>query len=123
MSIFETILDYGKSAYEGVSSFFRSPNKFDTARDIASGASNVIGAMREAVGRSGIQDFKPEGLVNPQQNFSRFQDRGTSRSTAGTPSFSDVGEASYYKYAQLQNTIRYLYGTKSRYKSIAKDKG
>ena len=47
---------------------------------------------------------------------------GTSRSTAGTPSFSDVGEATYYKYAQLQNTIRYLYGTKARYKSIAKDK-
>ena len=120
MSIFDTVLDYGKSAVSSVGSFFKS-DTFDTARTIAKGASNVIGAMREAAGRTDLSE-PPTGLVNPQQNFSRFQDRGTSRSTAGTPSFSDVGEASYYKYAQLQNTIRYLYGTKSRYKSIAKDR-
>tara|TARA_R110002020_G_scaffold11232_5_gene42438 strand:- start:3541 stop:3906 length:366 start_codon:yes stop_codon:yes gene_type:complete len=121
MSIFSTIGNIASSAVSSVSSFFKS-DTFDTARTIASGASNVIGAMREAAGRTDLSQ-PPTGLVNPQQNFSRFQDRGTSRSTAGTPSFSDVGEASYYKYAQLQNTIRYLYGTKSRYKSIAKDKG
>ena len=67
-----------------------------------------------------LNEFQPQGLVNPQQSFTGLS--GPSRSTAGRPSFSDVGEASYYKYAQLQNTIRYLYSTKSRYKSIAKDR-
>ena len=121
MGIFDTIGSIASSAYESVSGFFGSP-KFDTAKDIYSGARTVIGDMRDAISGSGIKDFRPEGLVNPQQNFGRFMDRGASRSRAGTPSFSDVGEATYYKYAQLQNTIRYLYGTKARYKSIAKDK-
>jgi len=118
MDIFGTIKSIGSSAYEGVKGFFSDT----TPTDIYSGAKTVIGDMRDAVARSGIQDFRPEGLVNPQQNFDRFMDRGASRSRAGRPSFSDVGEATYYKYAQLQNTIRYLYGTKARYKSIAKDK-
>ena len=118
MDIFGTIKSIGSSAYEGVKGFFSDT----TPTDIYNGAKTVIGDMRDAVARSGIQDFRPEGLVNPQQNFDRFMDRGASRSRAGRPSFSDVGEATYYKYAQLQNTIRYLYGTKSRYKSIAKDK-
>ena len=118
MGIFDTIGNIASS----VGKFFSDSPKLQTARDIYSGAQTVIGSMRDAISGSGIKDFKPEGLVNPQQNFSRFMDRGTSRSRAGRPSFSDVGEATYYKYAQLQNTIRYLYGTKSRYKSIAKDK-
>ena len=119
MSFFKRIGDFASTAYDATKSFFSSP-KFDTARTIAEGAGNVVSSMREALGRSGIQDFQPQGLVNPQQSFSGMA--GPSRSTAGRPSFSDVGEASYYKYAQLQNTIRYLYGTKSRYKSLAKDK-
>ena len=116
MSIFNTVLDYGKSAYEGAKSFFTS----DTARTIGSGAKTVLEVMRDGSQRSKLDEFQPQGLVNPQQSFTRLS--GPSRSTAGRPSFSDVGEASYYKYAQLQNTIRYLYGTKSRYKSIAKDR-
>tara|TARA_R100001591_G_scaffold18037_3_gene24562 strand:- start:1809 stop:2165 length:357 start_codon:yes stop_codon:yes gene_type:complete len=118
MGIFDTIGNIASS----VGKFFSDSPKLQTARDIYSGAQTVIGSMRDAISGSGIQDFRPEGLVNPQQNFGRFMDRGASRSRAGRPSFSDVGEATYYKYAQLQNTIRYLYGTKSRYKSIAKDK-
>ena len=46
-----------------------------------------------------------------------------SRSSAGTPGFGDISEASFYKYAQLQNTVRYLYSQKSKYQTIAKDKG
>ena len=42
------------------------------------------------------------------------------RSSAGTPSFSDIPEATFYKYAQLQNTVRYLYNKKAGFKSIAK---
>ena len=120
MSFFKRIGDFASTAYDATKSFFSS-SKFDTARTIAEGAGNVVSSMREALGRSGIQDFQPQGLVNPQTNLAG-RVGAPSRSTAGRPSFGDVREASYYKYAQLQNTIRYLYGTKSRYKSIAKDK-
>ena len=37
MSFFETVLDYGKSAYEGVKTFLGS----DTAKTIGSGAKSV----------------------------------------------------------------------------------
>ena len=117
MSIFKTVLDYGKSAISTVGSFLSS----DTAKTIGTGAKTVLEVMREGSSKAKLNEFQPQGLVNPQQSFTGLS--GPSRSTAGRPSFSDVGEASYYKYAQLQNTIRYLYGTKSRYKSIAKDKG
>lgn len=120
MSILDTVVGLGRSAYEGVSLFFSSP-KLKTVRDIAGGARDIVSTMRDTIGASGIQDFKPEGLVNPQTNLPG-RVGAASRSSAGRPSFSDVSEASYYKYAQLQNTIRYLYGTKSRYKSIAKDR-
>ena len=116
MSIFKTVLDYGKSAISTVGSFLSS----DTAKTIGTGAKTVLEVMREGSSKAKLNEFQPQGLVNPQQSFTGLS--GPSRSTAGRPSFSDVGEASYYKYAQLQNTIRYLYGTKSRYKSIAKDK-
>ena len=116
MDFFKTVVDYGKSAYEGVKSFLGS----DTAKTIGSGARTVLEVMKDGSQRSGLDNFQPQGLVNPQQSFTGLS--APSRSTAGRPSFSDVGEASYYKYAQLQNTIRYLYGTKSRYKSIAKDR-
>ena len=116
MSIFDTVLDYGKSAISTVGSFLTS----DTAKTIGSGAKTVLEVMREGSAKAKLNEFQPQGLVNPQQSFSGMA--GPSRSTAGRPSFSDVGESSYYKYAQLQNTIRYLYGTKSRYKSIAKDR-
>jgi len=116
MSFFDTVLDYGRSAMETVGSFLTS----DTAKTIGSGARTVLEVMKEGSSKAKLNEFQPQGLVNPQQSFSGMA--GPSRSTAGRPSFSDVGEASYYKYAQLQNTIRYLYGTKARYKSIAKDK-
>ena len=118
MSIFDTVLDYGRSAMETVGSFLTS----DTAKTIGSGAKTVLEVMKEGSQRGNLQDFRPEGLVNPATSLAG-RVGAPSRSTAGRPSFSDVGEASYYKYAQLQNTIRYLYSTKSRYKTIAKDKG
>ena len=117
MSFFSTVMDYGRSAYEGVKSFLGS----DAAKTIGSGAKSVLETMKEGSQRANLSEFQAQGLVNPRTTLPGRMS-GTSRSTAGTPSFSDVGEASYYKYAQLQNTIRYLYGTKSRYKSIAKDR-
>ena len=119
MSFFSAIGDFTKSAIGSVGSFFKS-DTFDTAKTIAKGASDVIGVIRDAAGRVDLSE-PPTGLVNPNIGLSGRM-TGTSRSRAGTPSFGDIGEATYYKYAQLQNTIRYLYGTKSRYKSIAKDR-
>ena len=116
MSIFDTVLDYGRSAMETVGSFLRS----DTARTIGSGAKTVLEVMKEGSQKADLKNFQPQGLVPVRQDFSSAI--SASRSRAGTPSFSDIGEATYYKYAQLQNTVRYLYGTKSRYKSIAKDR-
>ena len=118
--MFSSIINIGKKAIGAASSFFKS-DTFDTARTIASGAGKVIGAMRDAAGRTDLSQ-PPQGLVNPRQDFSQFRDRGTSRSKAGRPGFSDIGEATYTKYAQLQNTVRYLYGEKSRYKSITKSR-
>tara|TARA_R100000234_G_scaffold100000_1_gene68757 strand:- start:541 stop:900 length:360 start_codon:yes stop_codon:yes gene_type:complete len=118
--MFSSIINIGKKAIGAASSFFKS-DTFDTARTIASGAGTVINAMRDAAGRTDLSQ-PPQGLVNPRQDFSQFRDRGTSRSRAGRPGFSDIGEATYTKYAQLQNTVRYLYGEKSRYKSITKSR-
>ena len=116
MSFFSRIGDFASTAYDATKSFFQS----DTAKTIASGAKDVLEVMKG--GSESLENFKPQGLVSTRADFGSLRSRGTSRSKAGTPSFSDVGEATYYKYAQLQNTIRYLYGTKSRYKSIAKDR-
>ena len=114
MSFFDTVLSYGRSAYEGVKTFLTS----DTAKTIGSGAKTVLEVMKG--GSESLENFKPQGLVPTKTDFSSAI--SASRSRAGTPSFSDISEATFYKYAQLQNTVRYLYGTKSRYKSIAKDR-
>ena len=116
MSFFNTIGDLASSAYESVSSFFQS----DTAKTIGSGAKTVLEVMKEGSQQADLKNFQPQGLVPTRQDFSSAI--SASRSRAGTPSFSDISEATFYKYAQLQNTVRYLYGTKSRYKSIAKDR-
>jgi len=115
MSFFSRIGDFASTAYDATRSFFES----DTAKTIGSGARDVLEIMKEGSQQADLKNFKAQGLVPTRADFSSAI--SASRSRAGTPSFSDVGEATYYKYAQLQNTIRYLYGTKSRYKSIAKD--
>ena len=119
--MFSSIINIGKTAISAASSFFSSGSALDTAKTIASGASTVIDAMRTAAGKTDLSQ-PPQGLVSTRQDFSQFRDRGTSRSRAGTPGFGDIGEATYTKYAQLQNTVRYLYGEKSRYKSITKSR-
>ena len=116
MSFFKTVLDYGKSAYEGAKTFLGS----DTAKTIGGGAKTVLEIMKEGSSKAKLDEFQPQGLVPTRQSFGSAI--SASRSRAGTPSFGDISEATFYKYAQLQNTVRYLYGTKSRYKSIAKDR-
>ena len=108
-----------KNIGSGVVDFFRSP-KMDTARDIFDGVRTIGTAFRDAT--SDVSKEGPVGLADPNVNLGQFKIRGTSRSQAGVPSFGDIGEASFYKYAQLQNTVRYLYNQKARYQSIAKDK-
>ena len=111
---FSSIVNIGK----GIKDFFSS----DTVKTIADGAKTVLDYMKE---RS--EDMKDmgqlESLGDPNTQLGGQVSIGTSRSRAGKPSFGDIQEASFYKYAQLQNTVRYLYSQKSRYKSIARDKG
>ena len=120
---FEFLKDLGKGAVDigrGVVDFFKSPN-MQTAKDIGSAVVSVGSAIRSA--GSDFRATPPTGLADPNVNLGQFKIRGTSRSRAGVSSFGDIGEASFYKYAQLQNTVRYLYNQKARYKSIAKAKG
>ena len=70
--------------------------------------------------RGGSGDDKGAPLVPPRVNFPGRVSTAIGRSTAGVPRFSDVPEASFYKYAQLQNTVRYLYNKKAGFRSIAK---
>ena len=115
--------DLGKGAVDigrGVVDFFKSPS-MQTAKDIGSAVVSVGSAIRSA--GSDFRATPPTGLADPNVNLGQFKVRGTSRSRAGVSSFGDIGEASFYKYAQLQNTVRYLYNQKSRYKAIAKAKG
>ena len=112
--------DVGRSALDvgkGVVDFFRSPN-METVKTVGSAVVSVGSAIRSA-----SSDFKAgeiTGLADPSVNLGQFKVRGTTRSDAGVSSYGDIPEASFYKYAQLQNTVRYLYNQKARYKTIAK---
>ena len=111
---FSSIVNIGK----GIKDFFKS----DTVKTIADGAKDIYEYMKEK--SADMKEMGPlESLGDPNTNLGGEVPIGTSRSRAGKPSFGDIQEASFYKYAQLQNTVRYLYSQKSRYKSIAKDKG
>ena len=116
---FGSILDIGKSAVRAVSGFFKS-DTFDVAKNVIDGVRTVTSAINGVAGK--MDQRPPVGLVNPNQNFGQFKIQGTSRSRAGVSSFSDVQEESYYKYAQAQNLVRYLYAAKSRYKNMTKGK-
>ena len=112
--------EVGRSALDvgrGVVDFFRSPN-METVKTVGSAVVSVGSAIRSA-----SSDFKAgeiTGLADPSVNLGQYKVRGTSRSDAGISSYGDIPEASFYKYAQLQNTVRYLYNQKARYKTIAK---
>ncbi len=106
----DTITSIGRS----VKDFFQG----ETVRSIAEGASSVLDYMKEKSGA----DTPLVPLIRPNTQLGGKVGIGTSRSRAGTPRYGDIQEASFYKYAQLQNTVRYLYSQKSRYKSIAKDR-
>jgi hypothetical protein len=115
----ESILDIGRSAVKAVSGFFKS-DTFDVARNVMDGVRTVTDTLKGVAGR--MDQSPPIGLVDPNQNLSQFKIQGTSRSRAGVSSFSDVQEENYYKYAQAQNLVRYLYAAKSRYKNMTKGK-
>ena len=66
------------------------------------------------------KDSGTTALVPERVRFPGRVSTAIGRSSAGTPSFGDVPEATFYKYAQLQNTVRYLYNKKAGFKSIAK---
>ena len=116
-SFFKDAFEGAKRIGRGAVDFFRNPS-MDAARDIGSGVASIASAFREAT--SDVDKSAPVGLVNPNMNLAQYKMSGTSRSRAGVSSFGDIPEASFYKYAQLQNTVRYLYTQKSRYKSLTK---
>ena len=94
--------------------------KFDIG-SILDGVKVVTKAMDAAKFFGSGDKDKGTSLVPPRVDFRGA--RGSTaigRSSAGTPSFGDVPEATFYKYAQLQNTVRYLYNKKAGFKSIAK---
>jgi len=93
--------------------------KFDIG-SILDGVKVVTKAMDAAKFFGGGGDDKGSPLVPPRMNFSGRVRTDIGRSSAGTPRFSDIPEATFYKYAQLQNTVRYLYNKKAGFKSIAK---
>ena len=113
MSFLETVTNIGR----GVKDFFSS----DTVTTIAKGAKTVLDYMKERSDDARAMG-KLESLGNPNTRLGGQVPIRFARSTAKQPSFNDIQEASFYKYAQLQNTVRYLYSQKSRYKSIAKDR-
>ena len=113
MSFLDTITNIGK----GVKDFFTT----DTVRTIADGAKTVLDYMKDrSTDVRGMGELK--SLVDPNTQIGGKIPLNFRRSVSKQPGFSDIQEASFYKYAQLQNTVRYLYSQKSRYKSIAKDK-
>ena len=108
-----------KAVGSGVADFFRSPN-MQTARSIAEGASSVVSAIRGAT-----TDYTKGDISlgqDPNVALGQYKVRGTSRSNAGVSSFNDISEANFYKYAQMQNMVKYLYQAKHRYKKVVTDK-
>ena len=113
MSFLDTITNIGK----GVKDFFAT----DTVRTIADGAKTILDYMKDR--STDVKGMgKLESLVDPNTQIGGKVPLNFRRSVSKQPGFSDIQEASFYKYAQLQNTVRYLYSQKSRYKSIAKDR-
>jgi len=109
----ETIVNIGRSVKDFLSG--------DTVKTIADGAKTVLDYMKDKA--DDAKAMGPlKGLGDPNTQLGGQVPIRFARSTAKQPSFSDIQEASFYKYAQLQNTVRYLYSQKSRYKSIAKDR-
>ena len=76
----------------------------------------VLGFMKEKSGA----DTPLVSLIRPNTQLGGQVPINFRRSVSKQPGFSDIQEASFYKYAQLQNTVRYLYNKKAGFKSIAK---
>ena len=94
--------------------------KFDIG-SILDGVKVVTKAMDAAKFFGSGDKDSGTSLVPPRIDFTGARvSTAIGRSSAGTPSFGDVPEATFYKYAQLQNTVRYLYNKKAGFKSIAK---
>ena len=94
--------------------------KFDI-NSIIKGVQTVAKVMDAAKVFGGKdKDSGTTALVPERVRFPGRVSTAIGRSSAGTPSFGDVPEATFYKYAQLQNTVRYLYNKKAGFRSIAK---
>ncbi len=111
--MFETIVNIGRNVKDFLSG--------DTVKTIADGAKTVLDYMKDR--SSDVKEMgQLQSLGDPNTRLGGQVAINSSRSKSGNPRFGDIQEATFYKYAQLQNTVRYLYSQKSRYKSIAKDR-
>ena len=116
-----SIFDFGKDLItRGVQ--FLKDDPLQAVKNIGSAVGSVTDAMKNISGAMNLREDPLVGIRNPNTQIGGKVGIDLRRSTAGKPRFSDIGEASFYKYAQLQNSVRYLYSLKSRYISIAKDK-
>lgn len=92
MAWYDTIKDIGNTAIDFL--------KNDTVQDIAKVASTFLGDGKDA-------PLEQPYLMQPPSLGEYRASGGTSRSPAGKPSFGDIGEAGFQKYAALQAYWRY----------------
>ena len=94
MAWYDTIVDIKNTAVEFL--------KNDTVQDIASVASTFLGDGSSGGGAPQTTIIRPPSL-------GEYKVSGTnlSRSTAGKPTFKDIGEAGFQNYAALQAYWRY----------------
>ena len=93
MAWYDTIVDIKNTAVD----FLKS----DTVQDIASVASDFLG--------DGGSQSRPSTTIIKPPSLGEYTVSGTNltRSTAGRPSFKDIGEAGFQNYAALQAYWRY----------------
>ena len=93
MAWYDTIVDIKNTAVEFL--------KNDTVQDIASVASDFLG--------DGGSQGRPQTTIIRPPSLGEYKVSGAnlSRSTAGKPTFKDIGEAGFQNYAALQAYWRY----------------
>ena len=93
MAWYDTKVDIKNTAVEFL--------KNDTVQDIASVASDFLG--------DGGSQGRPQTTIIKPPSLGEYTVKGTNltRSTAGRPSFKDIGEAGFQNYAALQAYWRY----------------
>jgi len=94
MAWYDTIVEIKNTAVD----FLRN----DTVQDIASAASSILGGGSSGGGSQQTTIIKPPSLGEYTVSSANL-----TRSSAGKPTFKDIGEAGFQNYAALQAYWRY----------------